>query len=1541
MGVRGDMEPRGSLHRTGNGASPVVYNAQVYNAPLLPFEKQLIETIGATEEEYRYLVAEALKKSRVRPAGYEHVPDIRATGAEGVMAQFLISLAVGVTLSVITYLLTPKPRQPKGQERRDLGDINNAGRYNPTFGFDSQAELATYNDPIPIIFGKATYTSDGKHETGGLLVSPRLVWSRMFSQGTQQAVKMAFVVGEQGTKNYGIDPPALSGVFIGNNPLDSIYKDTFAFYWRAFSRYNGDLIAAGSRLLKDDLQYGTRGGLATGDQSTRDDILNCPTDVDNDTGFSAVYNPSNNTQFGCYAPIANGSGYRVNWRIIPMIDPGAGAGDKQPEHSDELAWERIKIAGWFTKDDDVGDDNRGPGYRDPRGVDHDHEYYTQGTGRNYSRRMGILNFDPASGSRITASNDEVVKIIEDVKIGDKCEFFIMPSSQKLDKEVYDGSNSGVKIDDINSEINAQRAAADDALQLGELFQIGKCTWQVIHRSLDSEKEIWTDTNNKQQVVTLKCIDNNEGNDARLGIVSLGVLYPESDVYPALGGSGKYGDGWINDTNDPIIKNAPGGNFFPLLRHSKAILKNTRKCRSTEIGIRSKVFQSLNGLCNFQTLLTPEKLHELENRAISVTSGTISSDISRSSFFCLKYRDAEANWSSETEGWKTLKSAGWDGTFAVTGARPVDQYNWVRTRHTEDHRYEYQIRPITGAGLKDKGKDDVVYRLASGSKYHSLSTGDNSIRKIEFVGKKLTLAEVKENKEFFSEGAGSADRTITTVKGKPTEVTIKDYVTEQDGATRETTRITSAEWVRFWGGTGNGGEGTNQVTGYGRGGAFSWEIFGDPTGGDNANIAVGGTKTVTKEFSTSQAGSNQAVKPVRLILTAKKVTKPNEHSDKPGWWTTHGITHNWVILSAKQVEAPGNGIGIASNIPGVKNYNYDWDVDNEFYVQVSCSGGNKFATGAQNGTLTYAGMVVKVTGVATIDVTRGRLNGMTDQIFDTDSTNVHALNMGDNKVYELVLKSSGMSDNWKTNISDSRKLHLKLHGSVINISPNWTGRFRGWKLNRIEVIKDNDTSDTWNEGETIDLYREGSDLTDSAFWNPDQGKFGWQLEITNTDETRTTTRENTGLRIFEAQSQLSDISFYANLVQKSNGSNPEHTVTYVNEFVVNEEVPKYSDITTAALSFKASRNFNSLDQVRVWLKDGIKVTNLHPEDSSDIQSSNLFTDLVYYLLTDRRGGVGETLGQTDSDLDKLIDKAQLGETAKFLRANKLFFNGALSQPVNIRSWIAEKAPNLLCDFILSDGRFTLKPALPVTSGGEIDTGAVTIKQIFTSGNILEDSFKLDYIDAEERRLFKAIIRYRAEKENQLPGETTVTVRWGEGDGQVPIETFDLTDLCTSRDHAVLVGKYFVALRRRVTHTCSFSTTPYGLDLAPGDYIRVVTESSPYSSVRTGTIAADGTITLATSIEDGSYDIIYYATSNDPGDSVEETTINVTNGKAQDWSIAAIFSLVETVSSENVYRVEQLTLNQENTVEIVASEFPCDNNFSSLIAQDITGSGFQIF
>ena len=154
------MANRGSLLQSDHGKSGVDYYAKLYKAPLLPFEKQLIETIGATEEEYRYLVTEAIRRGKIRPAGYEHIPDIE----NKVIAAWVVQLIIGVTLTAASMLLAPKPRQPKRQDRKELESINNAGRFNPTFGFDSQAELATFGEPIPIIFGRY----DETEKVGGI-----------------------------------------------------------------------------------------------------------------------------------------------------------------------------------------------------------------------------------------------------------------------------------------------------------------------------------------------------------------------------------------------------------------------------------------------------------------------------------------------------------------------------------------------------------------------------------------------------------------------------------------------------------------------------------------------------------------------------------------------------------------------------------------------------------------------------------------------------------------------------------------------------------------------------------------------------------------------------------------------------------------------------------------------------------------------------------------------------------------------------------------------------------------------------------------------------------------------------------------------------------------------------------------------------------------------------------------------------------------------------------------------------------------------------
>ena len=86
----------------------------------------------------------------------------------------------------------------------------------------------------------------------------------------------------------------------------------------------------------------------------------------------------------------------------------------------------------------------------------------------------------------------------------------------------------------------------------------------------------------------------------------------------------------------------------------------------------------------------------------------------------------------------------------------------------------------------------------------------------------------------------------------------------------------------------------------------------------------------------------------------------------------------------------------------------------------------------------------------------------------------------------------------------------------------------------------------------------------------------------------------------------------NLIEKSNQNEPEHSIAYINETVSNATPPTYKNMATAGLALKASRRFTSLDQMRVWLSEGIKVKLNHPDDSGN-GASNLFTDLVYYLL----------------------------------------------------------------------------------------------------------------------------------------------------------------------------------------------------------------------------------------------------------------------------------------------------------------------------------------
>jgi hypothetical protein len=80
--------------------------ARVYSAPLLPFERDLIATIGCSEEEYRWYKQQVALRTKERPAEYDLVPDVQNTGAEIIA---IVSLVIGLASTAVSLLLAPKP----------------------------------------------------------------------------------------------------------------------------------------------------------------------------------------------------------------------------------------------------------------------------------------------------------------------------------------------------------------------------------------------------------------------------------------------------------------------------------------------------------------------------------------------------------------------------------------------------------------------------------------------------------------------------------------------------------------------------------------------------------------------------------------------------------------------------------------------------------------------------------------------------------------------------------------------------------------------------------------------------------------------------------------------------------------------------------------------------------------------------------------------------------------------------------------------------------------------------------------------------------------------------------------------------------------------------------------------------------------------------------------------------------------------------------------------------------------------------------------
>lgn len=228
------------------------------------------------------------------------------------------------------------------------------------------------------------------------------------------------------------------------------------------------------------------------------------------------------------------------------------------------------------------------------------------------------------------------------------------------------------------------------------------------------------------------------------------------------------------------------------------------------------------------------------------------------------------------------------------------------------------------------------------------------------------------------------------------------------------------------------------------------------------------------------------------------------------------------------------------------------------------------------------------------------------------------------------------------------------------------------------------------------------------------------------------------------------------------------------------------------------------QVRCFVRNGIQVERV----LGGTGSSCSFPDLAHYLLKN-----------ASKVSAQLIDLPSFQGAENFNSRYELFFNGVLANSVNLRDYLTRVAPLFLLRFVQINGKFALRPVLPIDSGFNIRTDALTPSYAFDDSNIVINSYRKEYIDINQRKPFCALMTWRSQSESVYGTPKTNEVRYAGTAVDGPFEQYDMEEFCTTESHATLVGKYILASRKLITHTITFQTTALIGNLAPTDIINV--------------------------------------------------------------------------------------------------------------------------
>ena len=300
--------------------------------------------------------------------------------------------------------------------------------------------------------------------------------------------------------------------------------------------------------------------------------------------------------------------------------------------------------------------------------------------------------------------------------------------------------------------------------------------------------------------------------------------------------------------------------------------------------------------------------------------------------------------------------------------------------------------------------------------------------------------------------------------------------------------------------------------------------------------------------------------------------------------------------------------------------------------------------------------------------------------------------------------------------------------------------------------------------------------------------------------------------------------------------------------------------------------------------------------------------------------------------------QLAQSKRFCQRNRLFMDGLIADARPWREFWAQVAPFSLLELGKIGGKETLVPALPyIKSTGEI-TRAVSITALFNQGNILEDTFKEEFIDygASVQDLIVTLIYRDVERNGVFPRNNSIEVRRTDTqEANAVRESIDVSQFVSTRHQIILLGKYLCNIRRFNRRAIEFGTFPTDTFVMPGGYIYVETGSNQWDGIYTGRIEDGGVLNIPITggVPNGSYNVLTYGSADGTrsfsGVGISNNTASVLASRTGD-----LFVLGQAIRSKRVFRVTEVTMEEEGETTVRAAEHPCDSDGNSLIAHGIS-------